>query len=41
MTFVTKDKFELDSSESKEVGIRLTQVAPTGCGLALVFGEGG
>jgi len=24
-----------------KVGIRLTQVAPTGCGLALVFGEGG
>jgi uncharacterized zinc-type alcohol dehydrogenase-like protein len=27
--------------ETQEVGIRLTQVAPTGCGLALVFGEGG
>jgi len=27
--------------ETIEMGIRLTQVAPTGCGLALVFGEGG
>jgi uncharacterized protein len=27
--------------ESFEVGIRLTQVAPTDCGLALVFAEGG
>ena len=24
-----------------QVGIRLTQVAPTDCGLALVFAEGG
>ena len=29
------------AKELRKVGIRLTQVAPTGCGLALVFGEGG